>query len=671
MKKKMLKKFPKISLRLSKSIGRRITVMSVCCILVTVTITALILFNGSSSQTSSILSSDTKTSMTSFRSNISDMGSSAVKCATELAKDDAFVTSLQQKDKSAISMTIGIAARGLGYNVDFVTVTDASGKVLTCTNSDQSGESLAEQKDVKAALSGAASDGMLLQGADVKLAVRASAPVESNGNVIAVISAGYDLSENVVLKTLKQNTGCDFSIFLGDASLNTTLMQGGKRATGIKAAQNITDQVLKQKQTYSAEADVLGSQFYARYEPLKDADGKTVGMYFVGKPTAEITASRQRFLLLTILITALLSVASIFAFNIFSKKKIAAPIRSMSEMAAQLAAGNLTVSGTAVTSNDEIGLLAKSLQTMAANLRRYISDITEQLARISQGDMTSEFELDYIGDFAPIREALLKISESMNTTLQQIDRSAMQVSSGSGQVSSISQALAQGVSKQVGSVNDLSHAIGDVSQKAEETASMVSSVTSTVSKAAEDVGKSNHKADDMLNAMQEIKQSSDKIEQIIKSIDSIAFQTNILALNAAVEAARAGSAGKGFAVVADEVRRLAAKSAEASKQTAALIRTSQEKVHVGFGLAQETAESAQQINQSLQEVIHDISGIDQASKAQTAAVAQISDSIGKVSEVVQTNSATSEECAAASEELSGQADLLRSEVGKFHLKDTD
>lgn len=650
------------------SLGSRITAMSVCCILITVTVTALIIFTNSDSQIDSIVSADTQTSMTSFRNNLTDMNDGAAKCVSELVGNSNIRTVLNNGSLPIISMAFSVAVKNLSNKVDFITVTDGNGNVITCTSSNRSGEPIAGQKDIKAALSGNFSPAMLLHGSDVPLAVRAAAPVEIGGKIVAVVSAGYDLSTSSLLKTLQKDTGNDYSVFLGSTCLNTTLTQNGKTAAGAKGADGVVDQVQKKNRSYAAETDLFGSRYFARYEPLKDADGKTVGMLFVGKPTGNIAANRRRFLLLTILVAAVLSLLSILIFNLFSKKKIAEPIRSMSEMAAQLAAGNLAVNAGDMDSGDEIGLLSKSLQTMAANLRRYILDITEQLARISGGDMTSEFRLNYIGDFAPIREALLKISDSMNTTLLQIDRSAMRISSGAGQVSSISQTLASGVTTQVGSIKDLSDGIGGVSQKTSDTASVVGRVTSAVSKAAEDVDNSSRKAGDMLSAMEEIRQSSEKIEQIIKSIDGIAFQTNILSLNAAVEAARAGEAGRGFAVVADEVRRLAAKSAEASKQTAALIRMSQEKVKAGFSLAEETAKGARQINEILREIIRGISEIDAAAKEQAAGVKQIGGSIGKVSQVVQTNSATSEECAAASEELSGQAELLRSEVEKFRFK---
>ncbi|HEX3018096.1 MAG TPA: methyl-accepting chemotaxis protein [Caproicibacter sp.] len=650
-----------------KSIGKKIIYVSVCCIFVAVFVTASVIYAGFNSQTDMILSDDSKIAMTALTKKISSMTDNAAHYASELASDSVLSSSLRDNDKSAIASTISMAAKDIGSDLDFVTVTDTSGKVLACTASQKSGESIADQKNMKEALAGSSSKGYLEQGADVALAVRAAAPIEESGKTIGIISAGYNLGKSDFIDDLKQDTGCDFTVYLNDTRLNTTLMSSGKRANGTKASQSIADTVINQKKAYAGETNILGNPYFAHYQAITDVNGKVIGMYFSGKPISSVASSRNRLILLTIATTLIIFAATILISIRFSKKSIAAPIQKMSEMAAQLASGNLSGQDISVSSHDEIGLLAKSLQTMSLNLQRYISDISQQLTAMSQGDMTAESKMEYIGDFAPIQASLRKISESLNETLMQIDQSARQVSSGSNQVSSGSQALAQGAAEQASSIEQLSAAIGNVSQKVNETTGKIRSMTRVISQAVEDVGNSSKKASDMLAAMNGIQESSDKIQKIIKSIDDIAFQTNILALNAAVEAARAGSAGKGFAVVADEVRNLAAKSAAASKETAVLIQDTLLKVHNGFELAEDTAKSSQQINMRLQQVTKDMDSIDQASAAQASAVGQITAGIDKVSSVVQTNSATAEESAAASKELSEQAALLTGEVGKFRL----
>jgi methyl-accepting chemotaxis protein len=653
----------------SSCIGRRIAVMSFCCILITVAVTAVIMFTSSTIQTDSIVTADTDASMAALQDNLSQMTGNATKAVATLERDSDLCSEIKAKNTDILANTLEIKLRNISPSVDFLTVTDTEGTVLLSTATKEAGFSISEQSDVNSAMTGVSSKGALTEGKDVSLAIRAATPiVDETGAMIGMASAGYDLSSTNFLNSLKKSSACDYAIFLGDTCLGTTITQNNKICVGKKAPSDISAKVLKNDSTYSGQMTLWGTQFYAEFASLKNEDGKIVGMIFSGKPIGAINANRRKFLVLTILVTIVLSALSILIFNLFSRKKITAPIQSMSEFAARLAAGDLAADDkSGVQSKDEIGRLAQSLQTMAKNLRVYISDITEQLTEISKGNMTSEFNLEYIGDFAPIHEALKTIAESMNATLKQINQSADLVNRGSTEVASISQALSQGVAKQVTSVQELSEAIHDVSLKTEKTTSLVAHVNETAAKAAESVTGSSRKAEELLAAMEEIKTSSAQIEQIIHSIDSIAFQTNILALNAAVEAAHAGAAGKGFAVVADEVRNLAAKSAEASRQTAELIRSSQKKVETGFAIAEETAHDAVIISESLNAIISDIDEIHTAAKAQSAGVAQISASIQKVSDVVQTNSSTSEECAAASEDLSGQADLLRGEVGKFRL----
>lgn len=654
-----------------KSIGKKIIYVSIGCILAAVVTTAGVMFAGNSSSTDLILADDTKAALSSLTRKTASMASSAATYASDLASGSVLTTALRENQKSSIAGTIKMAAKDIGADVDFVTVTDPKGVVLASTESDQSGESLASQKSMKEAMAGSPSKGYLEQGDDVKLAVRAAAPLEDGGEIIGFLSTGYDMGEPALLDELKQANNCDFTVFLGDTRLNTTIASGGKRGTGTKAPQSVTDTVVGRKKPYSGETSILGNSYYAQYAPLTDAGGKTVGMLFAGKPVANIAAIRNRFLLLTIATAVLISVLSILIFNLFSKKSIASPIRKMSGMAAELAEGKLSGQELAVASRDEIGLLAQSLQTMSGNLQRYIGDISRQLTVMARGDMTAEFQMEYLGDFMPIKTALQQISDSLNRTLAQIGHAARQVNGGANQVSSASQELAKGAVEQAASIEELSASIENVSRKVSETTGKVRGMMDAISQAVDDVENSSQKAADMLAAMTGIQESSDKIEKIIQSIDDIAFQTNILALNAAVEAARAGNAGKGFAVVADEVRNLAAKSAQASKETAALIQDTLAKVHNGFELAEETAESSRQISRKLQQVTEDMDSIKQASASQASAVSQITAGIGKVSSIVETTSANAEESAATSKELSEQAALLRGEVEKFRLKSAE
>ena len=227
--------------------------------------------------------------------------------------------------------------------------------------------------------------------------------------------------------------------------------------------------------------------------------------------------------------------------------------------------------------------------------------------------------------------------------------------------------LAQGSTEQASAIEEITASIDEIAEKTKQNAEQANSAATLVVHAIEDVKRGNVQMQDTIAAMQDINRSSENISKIIKTIEDIAFQTNILALNAAVEAARAGEAGKGFAVVAEEVRSLAAKSAEAASETSALIEDSIEKVNSGSKIVDETAKAMEEITKVVQESEIIINGIAESSNYQATAVAQIEQAITQVSQVVQTNSATSEECAAASEELSNQASRMREMLSMYHL----
>ena len=355
------------------------------------------------------------------------------------------------------------------------------------------------------------------------------------------------------------------------------------------------------------------------------------------------------------------------AWGVWLSRALSKPINEMADAAERIAEGKLDIDIT-YSSKDEIGSLARSLQSASDTLKLYVADISEQLGRMSQGDITADFTQEYVGDFIPIKHALVKISDGLNETLAAINTSAEQVNSGAGQVSDGAQELAQGATEQASSVEELAASVTEVSAKVKETADNVKVMAGYVEETVTQVEHGNEQMRQMLSSMEEISTSSSEIGKIIKVIDDIAFQTNILALNAAVEAARAGSAGKGFAVVADEVRNLASKSANAAKQTTDLIEGSVQSVKNGTAIADLTAKGLNEIAAKVEQVGETIVKIDIASSDQATAIQQITDGVDQVSSVVQTNSATAEESAAASEELSAQADMLRKLVSNFKLK---
>ena len=358
--------------------------------------------------------------------------------------------------------------------------------------------------------------------------------------------------------------------------------------------------------------------------------------------------------------------AAIFLCTFF----IVRPINKLKEATLQIADGNFFVT-VDVRSKDEVGELAKAIKKTVQRLSNYvlyIDEITEVLTSIADGDLTYSLRNEYLGEFASIKEALLNISESFNKTMSNINNAAEQVSSGSMQVSGASQALSQGSTQQASSVEELSSTIKDVNSQVKLNAEHAKTANSLSLQTVDNVERCSELIRNMLESMEQINNTSSNIAKIIKVIDDISFQTNILALNAAVEAARAGAAGKGFAVVADEVRNLATKSAEAAKTTTELIESSIKAVESGVKFAKKTATSLDQIVSDCNDSSKLISEITVATNDQATAVMQITQGVDQISTVVETNSATAQQTAAASEELSSQADMLKRMVSRFKLK---
>lgn len=311
--------------------------------------------------------------------------------------------------------------------------------------------------------------------------------------------------------------------------------------------------------------------------------------------------------------------------------------------------------------NDEFSKMIVEYQKVIDNIR-YQADIAEKVA---DGDMTvsvtPKSERDIMG------KALQKLVKQNRDALLHIEDAACQVNTSSSQVASASEALAQGSTEQASAIEEITASIDDIAEKTKENAAEADKAAELMDHAIVNVDKGKQDMTEMMDAMQQINASSESISKIIKVIDDIAFQTNILALNAAVEAARAGEAGKGFAVVAEEVRNLAAKSAAAASETAELIEDSIEKVETGSKIAQETEKAIDAITEVVTESGKIVEGIAQASNYQATAIAQVDQAIGQVSQVVQNNSATSEECAAASIELSNQSVRMTELLSIFTL----
>lgn len=384
--------------------------------------------------------------------------------------------------------------------------------------------------------------------------------------------------------------------------------------------------------------------------------------------SAGLTAQTQAGKM-TILIVMLVASLSAIIMGVFIARGISRPINACTKRLVLLSEGDLHSAVAESASKDETGVMLGALKITTDIMNAIIGDIGRGLREIALGNLTVVPTVEFKGDFIALEHSLSSILDALNGTLGQINQASDQVSSGSDQVSSGAQALSQGTTEQASSVEELAATIMEISGQVNVTDKNAREASQMVGKTSSQVMQSNEKMQELIAAMTDISRSSQEIGKVIKTIEDIAFQTNILALNAAVEAARAGVAGKGFAVVADEVRNLANKSSEAAKGTTVLIEGAVASVQNGTTLADDTANALLSVVATTRDAAALVHKISEASHEQADSISQVTTGIDQISAVVQTNSATAEESAAASEELSGQAAMLRQLVSKFKLRD--
>ncbi len=350
-------------------------------------------------------------------------------------------------------------------------------------------------------------------------------------------------------------------------------------------------------------------------------------------------------------------------------KRIIVPLNAINGKILDMEQGKLSGDAIEVHTGDELETLADAVNSMTAYTNTIIKDIEAVSAKLAAEDLTAEPAADYIGDYAPIKSALYGIINSTSDVIRQIGASSKLVSDGSSKMSDNSTTLSQAATEQAATVEELNASIVEISSNISANADSAGKAKVLADDCMKIVNEGNVKMTDMLHAMEEINETSSQIANIIKTIEDISFQTNILSLNASIEAARAGEAGKGFAVVAGEVGQLAGKTAEAAKNTTALIKTSLTAVENGTVMANETAKMLSKIVSETDDTAKVIDKIAAASQEQADSVKQILVGMDQISTSVQMTSGSSAECAASAEELSGQAKVLLDLVQRFKIAD--
>lgn len=488
---------------------------------------------------------------------------------------------------------------------------------------------------------------------------------DSSGNIIGII--GIDLSLDALMdffSQIKIGENGYITVYDYDQNIiyhpdNTILMSNLK---DIQYSENMKKLIENRESSDVVKYQQSGNTYYGSTRFISLYYWTVLACMPINEYMQETTT-----IFTILLIGFILCIVVISLICLFRTRGLVRPLKEIGMVAENFAKGQLN-SGIRRNTDDEIGDLEEIFAATQINLKNIIDDIAVVLHGISTKDMTVKTAASYQGDFVEIKDSLRCITTAMNDTMHKVRAAASQVDVGAEQVSSYAQALAQGATEQANSVDELSATAKEISNNITHTAHQTEVAKSQTIAAKRSLDNSSCKMQELIAAMDQIKDTSGQIQGIIKTIDDIAFQTNILALNAAVEAARAGSAGKGFAVVADEVRNLAGKSAEASQSTQELIQASIAAVMYGNELVEDTAKELNETSGKTALVMKSIAEIAQASEEEATAVNNITLGLEQISSVVQTNAATAEESAAFSEELSNQASVLENLMAQFKLK---
>ncbi|MBP2636416.1 MAG: hypothetical protein H6Q72_2323 [Firmicutes bacterium] len=584
------------------------------------------------------------------------------------------IKAMEAGDSAAIVRILGPLAKEA--KLDSVTVSDAKGVVIARTHDAKKGDSVMNQANVQKALKGTTS-AAIESGTVVKLSVRAGAPVyNAAGQIVGVITPGYTASRDEIVDKVKQMFGVDATLFLDDERIATTIMKDGKRVVGTKLDPVIAEKVLKQNQKYMGHANIVGKEYITSYLPLLGPEDKPIGILFSGQDVSVLNAEKNK-MMLTIGAIALCALGVGVVLTFFLAKGITTPIGRLVEGVGKVAAGDLT-QRVAITSGDEIGVLAGHFNAMVDHLKalvRQVSAIAENLSASSQELTASAEQTAQAANQVAI--TITEVANGAEQQLKAVDNTASvveQMSTGMQQIAVNINTAADTSKKSTGSAQAGSSAV-------EKAMNQMKLIENTVTNSAQ--------------VVTTLGERSKEIGQIVDTISGIAGQTNLLALNAAIEAARAGEQGRGFAVVADEVRKLAEQSNDAAKQIAELIAIIQQdtdgavvamaegtkEVRIGTEVVNDAGHTFKEIFQSITEVTTQIGGISDVIRQMVTGSQKIVDSVHDinviskeaagqtqtVSAASEEQSATMEEIASSSQALAKMAEELTIAVSKFKI----
>lgn len=554
-----------------------------------------------------------------------------------------------------------------------VLITDIDGNVIGSSQEQEPTlPNMYNETPVSSALKGINYKGLYNIAGQGLCAVASASITDMSNTAFGTVVYVTSITGESYVDTLKQMTNCEYTILEGNTRVSTTLMVGDQREVGTTISDEITNELYEGTGTYVTQTTLFGKPYMGVYVAYENSDGTKNGALFCGYNVNDIYTNTVISSIITFGIAVVLGAICVYALRTFIAKVLNKPMKNIVMAANSIAAGQIddTVYSElkSAESDNEIGMIAKSIENAIKSIMAVEKDAEMLNDAIEHYDLTVRTDEEkHKGVYRVIVHTINDLFGQLSEVISKIQSVSASIDASAVQVSQAAQTLADGATTQASSSEELAANIADVYNEVKNTADHSENANTFSSETKAEVEESSKCMNELVQAMDEIATSSGKIQKIIKTIEDIAFQTNILSLNAAVEAARAGDAGKGFAVVADEVRNLANKSADAVKSTTALIADSAAAIENGNRIVQDTDKALRNVMEKTDGVNSLVEKIAQATQNQSLAIEQINIGVEQISNVVQSTSATAEETAASSAELANQSQLLKNLVEKYKI----